>query len=188
MYRIIIFAIITLMAACTPIKSKPQEHTPQKDIDSQLISSIRGDYDGNGVSDNEAKLYQRIMRDTLSETQHFIIVLDNNDTTALCSTAILSHLTHEGDLNGDGRDEIGIYRKNGSSSWGEYTILDYDTCWHERYSTTMNLQLLEQYGVSPNFDDIITIDSEHDNHVILRRYTILNGERVDSIEEHITIE
>lgn len=179
-YRTLAILAVATLSSCLHSTTNNNESAQQSIISrAELIESIRGDFDGNGT-DDEASLLHLVERDSTSAitSERYMIVLNHTDSTLYQTEHQLSHLTHEGDLNGDGGAELGIYRNSSHSAWGEYVVMSYTDTWHEKASTTLNVELLERLSSVPNFDEIVTPDSEHNGNINVRHHTIVNSNEV----------
>lgn len=147
MKRVLLLLVIALTAAC----SVNDATTPSKHIRmdcnndnlaerGKLIESVTGDFNGDGQSEYAALYCFDGCADDNSEngTQIYCCIrFGNSDIPALYPTWVTSNLTNEGDLNGDGTDEIGFLVREGPSYWDEYRVYTSDTdSWRELVSVS----------------------------------------------------
>lgn len=147
MKRVLLLLVIALTAAC----SVNDATTPSKHIRmdcnndnlaerGKLIEFVTGDFNGDGQSEYAALYCFDGCADDNSENGMQIyccIRFGNSDIPALYPAWVTSSLTNEGDLNGDGADEIGFLVLEGPSYWGEYRVYTYDTdSWRELVSVS----------------------------------------------------
>jgi hypothetical protein len=190
-YRTLGFIAVLILSSClqktTPTEAETTEPSPIAD-NATLIGSIEGNFDGDNSID-KAELYHLIERDTNHTTidERYILIIDRDSSSIFETRNRLSHLTFEGDINGDGHDEMGVYIEKGNATWGEYTTMHFTDTWHSLTTTTLNLHLLHEMGVQPNFDEIISQDSLHQDCVIEIRPQIRNAEKVEMLFDTINL-
>ena len=147
MKRVLPLLAIALTAAC----SVNDATTPSKHIRmdfnndnlaerGKLIEFVTGDFNGDEQSEYAA-LY---CFDGGSEDDcengmqiYYCIRFGDDGIPALYPAWETSNLTNEGDLNGDGADEIGFLVREGPSYWGEYRVYTSDAdSWRELVSVS----------------------------------------------------
>lgn len=147
MKGILLLLAIALTTAC----SVNDATTPAKDIRmdcnndnlaerGKLIEFVIGDFNGDGQSEYAA-LYcfdGGSEDDCENGAQIFCYIRFGDDNIpALYPAWETSNLTNEGDLNGDGADEIGFLVREGPSYWGEYRVYTSDAdSWRELVSVS----------------------------------------------------
>lgn len=195
-----IFRLLPLcLTACLPLSSDSEAQTEANDFGPQVeaLESIAGDFDGDGKSDR-ATLYhipaQTIPGDSLTLEQHiaesYYIAFDKESIARKESSCKLSNLTPLGDINGDGKDEFGVYThsSNSDASWGNYSALsNKDTEWQTIVSTTLNISLLESFGTDVNIAELITRDSTRQGYIRVKHFTILDGESCETTTETLRV-
>ena len=195
--------IITLLplclTACLPLSTDSDTQTEANEISPQIeaLESITGDFDGDGESDC-ATIYhvaeQTIPGDSTTLEQHieesYYIAFDKEGIARKTSAHRMSNLTLLGDINGDGKDELGVYTHGpqGKASWGNYSALsNSDSEWQSIASTTLNISLLERFGESVNISELITRDTTRKGYVTIKRFTILDGESYETTSETLSV-
>lgn len=187
------------IVACMPLTTADKESESLSETNNIgtnriALQSINGDFDGDGESEC-ATLYhipeEVIMADstTVAEVieESYIIAFDDTQISPKVSTNRLSHLTHLGDINNDGKDEYGIY-SDGESSWGHFSAYcNREAEWQNIASTTLNIKLLERIGEVVDFENLITADAEEPGNAIIRHITILDGEKITSTKESVQL-
>ena len=95
------------------------------------------------------------------------IVFDDSTIAPISSEWCLTDLTDEGDLNGDGRHEIGVRVGGGHSNWGSYTVYTFtNEGWKE-------LITISHYAFqSSPYQDLVRIDPNDKNHLIVKKVNI----------------
>lgn len=195
-----IFRLLPLcLTACLPLSSDSEAQTEANDFGPQVeaLESIAGDFDGDGTSD-QATLYhipaQTIPGDSLTLEQHiaesYYIAFDKESIARKTSSHKLSNLTPLGDINGDGKDELGVLTQGSQSNnaWGNYTALcNRGTEWQSIASTTLNVSLLESFGTDVNIAELITRDSTRQGYIRVKHFTILDGESCETTTETLRV-
>lgn len=147
MKRLLPLLIIALTTACsvndatTPAKhirmDCNNDNLAERD---KLIEFVIGDFNGDGQSEHAALYCFDGGSDDNSENgmqSYCCIRFGNSDIPALYPAWVTSNLTNEGDLNGDGTDEIGFLVREGPSYWGEYRVYTSDAdSWRELVSVS----------------------------------------------------
>ena len=147
MKRVLLLLVIALTAAC----SVNDATTPSKHIRmdcnndnlaerGKLIEFVTGDFNGDEQSEYAAIYCFDGCADDNSENGMQIyccIRFGDDNIPALYPAWETSNLTNEGDLNGDGTDEIGFLAREGPSYWGEYRVYTSDAdSWRELVSVS----------------------------------------------------
>ena len=106
----------------------------------KLIEFVTGDFNGDGQSEYAALYCFDGCADDNSENgaqSYCCIRFGDSDIPVLYPAWVTSNLTNEGDLNGDGTDEIGFLVREGPSYWGEYRVYTSDAdSWRELVSVS----------------------------------------------------
>ena len=163
----------------------------------ETLESIAGDFDGDGESER-ATIYhiaeQTIPGDSITPEQHidqsYYIAFDKESIARKTSPYRMSNLTLLGDVNSDGKDELGVYTHGpqGEASWGSYSALcNKDSKWQSIASTTINVSLLKRFGEDINISELITRDSTRQDHITIKRFTILDGESCETTTETLRV-
>lgn len=196
--------ILTLLplclTACLPFASNSNETqsedgtiTPQ----AEALESITGDFDGDGNIER-ATLYHTpaytIAGDSLTPDEHiaesYAIRFDKESIATKESSRRLSHLTLLGDIDLDGKDELGVFTHNSTKeqSWGDYSAYSNNANeWQSIASTTLNISLLESLGKNIAIDKLITADSTRRGYVTIKHITILDGESCETTTESVQL-
>ena len=183
--RILSFVIVLILSSCSQSPKATEVVEPTIFDNATLLGSIEGNIRGENRSDT-AEIFHIVERDSTMTIidERYILIINREESTIFETRNKLSHLTLEGDINNDGRDEVGIYTENSGTSWGEYTTMHFSDVWHNVTTTSLSLRLLEELGAQPNFEDIVSRDSLHDQ-IIIRRPQILDANEIITIEEII---
>ena len=147
MKRLLPLLVIALTTACSVNDATTPASHIRMDCNNdnlaergKLIEFVTGDFNGDGQSEYAALYCFDGCADDNSENGMQIyccIRFGNSDIPALYPAWVTSSLTNEGDLNGDGADEIGFLVLEGPSYWGEYRVYTYDTdSWRELVSVS----------------------------------------------------
>ena len=147
MKGILLLLVIALTAACSVNDATTPANHIRMDCNNdnlvergKLIEFVTGDF--NGDEQNEyAALYcfdGRSEDDCENGAQMYCCIrFGDDDIPALYPAWETSNLTNEGDLNGDGADEIGFLVREGPSYWGEYRVYTSDAdSWRELVSVS----------------------------------------------------
>jgi hypothetical protein len=131
---------MALMVACGTTQQKSEEDSAYK---GELRETISGDFNGDGKMER-AELYCLLNGDAAGYNLHF-----GDETVKPLDSSVIEYsamyMTNEGDLNGDGADDIGLFLHSGESYWGMYAVYTYsDGEWRELLS----------YGHNPGWNDV----------------------------------
>ena len=108
----------------------------------KLQETISGDFNGDGIKEC-AELYYSFSGDGGVDDDpvysgcydDYDIYFSDNSIAPLTRDILqwsASNMTNEGDLDGDGADELGVWIRGGYSSWGTYVIFAYkDSRWRD---------------------------------------------------------
>ena len=187
-YRICSFIIALILCSCT-LSPKTEEVVEPTILDNAtLLDSTSGNFRGENTSDT-VEIFHIAERDSTMTIidERYILIINRDKNTILESRNRLSNLTLEGDINNDGRDEVGIYIEKSGTTWGEYTSMCFSDTWHNITTTTLNPHLLTKMGSELDFNEIINPDSLHQGHIIIKRPQIHNAEKIEIITETITL-
>ncbi|MBR5133165.1 MAG: hypothetical protein IKV29_03585 [Alistipes sp.] len=119
----------------------------------KLVGSISGDFDGDGNEDRGEAYYLNSITGTATDNDDIYIGPEDNYHMEFSGNisqidgqdlGIISELTNEGDLDGDGGDELGLWTTAGMTLNGSYIVYTYkDGVWKELLSI----------GHNPNWND-----------------------------------
>lgn len=185
-YRILGFIAAIFISSCLQAP-KIEEAAEVSIFDTATsLGSIEGNFKGVGSSDT-AELLHIIEHDSTQThcNERYILIINREESTIFESHDKLSHLTLEGDINNDGRDEVGLYVEKSGATWGEYTTMYFSDTWHSVTTTTLSLRLLEELNTEPNFEEIVSRDSLHNKQIVIRRPQIRDANEIVIIEETI---
>lgn len=119
MKYIILFTVVVLMIAC----GTTQQNNNGVDRKGKPCETISGDFNGDGEIE-VAELY-RLSDDENRESNIYF----TNDSIKSIDSAVIEYsamyMTNEGDLNGNGTDDIGLFLYAGESYWGTYAVYSY---------------------------------------------------------------
>lgn len=201
MHKHIIALLPLLLIACAnpsaPIeKSSEQSNTMGLPADAVALQTIDGDFDGDGTKE-QATLYHVPEQYTLdndstpvkSEEERYIVAFNNKDIAPKISEQPLSHLTLIGDINGDGRDEYGLFTHNtNNSSWGNYSAYcNRDSEWQNIATTTLNINLLERIESDIEIEKLITADSTENGYAQIQHVVIIDGTKAQISSEKVAL-
>lgn len=187
-YRICSFVIAIILCSCTLSPKTEEVVEPTIFDNATLLDSTSGNFRGENTSDT-VEIFHIAERDSTMTiiNERYILIINRDKNTILESRNRLSHLTLEGDINNDGRDEVGIYIEKSGTTWGEYTSMCFSDTWQNITTTTLNRCLLKEFETEFSFDEIVSLDSLHRDKVIVKRPQIRNGEKIEIITETITL-
>ena len=185
-YRILSFIVALILSSCLQSPKTSEITEPTIFDNAELLGSVKGNFKGENTNDT-AEIFHIVERDSTMAISHerYILIINRNDSTLFESHNRLSHLTLEGDINNDGRDEVGVYIERSGTSWGEYVTMCYSDTWHNVTTTTLNLRFIEELGTQLKFDEIVSRDSLHNDQIIVRRPLILDANEIVIVEEII---
>lgn len=147
MKRLLPLLIIALTTACsvndtiTPAKHIRMDCNKDNLAErGKLFEFVTGDFNGDGHSEYAALYCFDGCADDNSENRAQIyccIRFGDDNIPTLYPAWGTSNLTNEGDLNGDGTNEIGFLVREGPSYWGEYRVYTSDAdSWRELVSVS----------------------------------------------------
>ena len=185
-YRILSFIVALILSSCLQSPKTSEITEPTIFDNATLLGSEKGNFKGENTNDT-AEIFHIVERDSTMAISHerYILIINRNDSTLFESHNKLSHLTLEGAINNDGRDEVGVYIERSGTSWGEYVTMCYSDTWHNVTTTTLNLRFIEELGAQLKFDEIVSRDSLHNDQIIIRRPQIHNANEIVIVEEII---
>lgn len=187
-YRVCSFIIVLILCSCTLSPKTAEVVEPTIFDHATLLDSASGNFRGENTSDT-VEIFHIAERDSTMTIidERYILVINRDKSTIFETRNRLSNLTLEGDINNDGRDEVGIYIEKSGTTWGEYTSMCFSDTWHDITTTTLNRRLLKELETEFSFDEIVSLDSLHRDKVIVKRPQIRNGEKIEVVTETITI-
>ena len=139
MKYIILLTVVVLMFSYGTTQQKNKDKFVK---DGKLCETILGDFNSDGKAES-AELYRLSKNDVNTDNIYF-----TNDSIKPIDSSVIEYtamyLTNEGDLNGDGADDIGLFLHTGDSYWGAYAVYSYaDGKW----------KLLLSYGHNPGWNE-----------------------------------
>lgn len=184
-YRILGFIVALILSSCLQSPKTSEITEPTMFDNAELLGSANGNFKGNNTNDT-AEIFHILERDsTTTCNERYILIINREDSTLFESHNKLSHLTLEGDINNDGRDEVGIYIERSGATWGEYVTMYFSDTWHNVTTTALSPRLMEELGTQLKFDEIVSRDSLHNGQIIVRRPQIHNANEIVIVEEII---
>lgn len=140
MKYITLLSAVALMVACGTTQQKSEDEATDR---GELRESISGDFNGDGVMER-AELYRLSNGDIAEDCIYF-----SNDAIKPLDSKVFEYsamyLTNEGDLDGDGADDVGLFLHCGESYWGTYAVYSYRGGeWKELLS----------YGHNPGWNEV----------------------------------
>ena len=144
----------------------------------ELRESVYGDFNGDGESEY-ASLYAYIkVRDAEAEDwdyykyyHHYVIVFGDKRIPMVDLPWSGCNLINEGDLNGDGAEEIALFNWGGYSAWGTYVVYTYNSReWQEFIAISHN----EDWNQSP-YQDLVQKDPHNEDYVIIQEIRCDDG-------------
>lgn len=174
MKGILLLLVIALTAACSVNDATTPANHIRMDCNNdnlvergKLIEFVTGDFNGDEQSEYAA-LY---CFDGGSEDDcengaqiYCCIRFGDDDIPALYPAWETSNLTNEGDLNGDGADEIGFLVREGPSYWGEYRVYTSDAdSWRELVSVSHH----EDWNPAP-YQELVRVNLDDAGSLIIK--------------------
>ena len=158
----------------------------------ELRESIAGDFNGDGKKE-VAELYYKFAGEGGVDDDPIYTGTDDNydvyfsdDAVKTLDSSVIewgaANMTNEGDLNGDGADEIGLWIYGGYSSSGTYVVFTYcEEGWKDlvaidhnpNWNTRDYQQLVRKHPTNPNWlivDEVILDDGRIRERIIDIRY------------------
>lgn len=140
----------------------------------EVRGCITGDFNGDGTQETATLYYSAELRTDAEDKSDFYSYNHDNwimleDTCAMrYQNVCLSNLTNEGDLNGDGGDEVGFFKSGGYSSWGQYIVFTYsNSSWRELVSIS------HHNGFNPApYQELVRRDPTDKNTLIVKEINI----------------
>lgn len=157
--------------------------TEQKLVKSEVVEDrgefrdiIHGDFNGDGKSES-AQLYRR----SQDEDYEYNIYFGDASVKTLDSKTMVyaaKYLTNEGDLNGDGAHEIGVFLHCGYSYWGTYAVYTYSEGeWKELVSISHNPGWVEC-----SMQELVRCNPENPRSVIVKEISIDHAQLMERIK------
>lgn len=139
----------------------------------QLKECVDGDFNGDG-EDEYAAIYsfKRLSADGIEREEWDYYKYDHYDYVIFGDSSIVSidieysgsYLINEGDLDGDGADEIGLFNHGGYSTWGMYCVYTYKNgVWSELISISHS----EDWNTAPYQDLVKRCDHSDDSLTVM---------------------
>jgi hypothetical protein len=147
---------------------------PNNEDDATILGRVAGDFNGDGKQESATLYYSNKLKADAEDTADYYsyihkseILFDDSTIAPISSEWCLTDLTDEGDLNGDGRCEIGVRVGGGHSNWGSYTVYTFtNEGWKE-------LITIPHYAFqSSPYQDLVRIDPNDKNHLIVKEVNI----------------
>ena len=158
----------------------------------ELRESIAGDFNGDGKKE-VAELYYKFAGEGGVDDDPIYTGTDDNYDVYFSDDAVktldssvtqwgAANMTNEGDLNGDGADEIGLWIYGGYSSSGTYVVFTYcEEGWKDlvaidhnpNWNTRDYQQLVRKHPTNPNWlivDEVILDDGRIRERIVDIRY------------------
>ena len=144
--------------------------------------SVIGDFNGDGKSEYAALYHyskpipEFKSHQFIDDYYHFCKIHFSDDTlTRIQLVYVGCNLVNEGDLNGDGSDELGFFNVVGNTRWGYYSVLTFvDGEWHELVCISHNAS----WNPAP-YQDLVRKDSYNYGHVIVKDIRLDDGKIFD---------
>ena len=144
--------------------------------------SVIGDFNGDGKSEYAALYHyskpipEFKSHQFIDDYYHFCKIHFSDDTlTRIQLVYVGCNLVNEGDLNGDGSDELGFFNVVGNTRWGYYSVLTFvDGEWHELVCIRHNAS----WNPAP-YQDLVRKDSYNYGHVIVKDIRLDDGKIFD---------
>lgn len=177
MRQLILLFIVLLMLACGGTTTIAPARSVDVDCNNDGIAEklrlkeyVIGDFNGNGQKEYVA-IYYRVD----GKSYHDYILVGDATMDSINLEWYASNLVNEGDLNGDGADEIGMFKRGEHSSWGEYTVYTYTADgWRELVSISHS----ETWNSAP-YQDLVRIDPNNTNSLIVKEIGVVDNSIVD---------
>lgn len=175
MKGILLLLVIALTAACSVNDATTPASHIRMDCNNdnlvergKLIEFVTGDFNGDEQNEYVA-LYcfdGRSEDDCENGAQMYCCIrFGDDDIPALYPAWETSNLTNEGDLNGDGADEIGFLVREGPSYWGEYRVYTSDAdSWRELVSVSHH----EDWNPAP-YQELVRANPDDAGSLIVKR-------------------
>ena len=174
MKRLIPLLIIAFTTACSANDATTPASHIRMDCNNdnraergELIEFVTGDFNGDGQSEYAALYcFNGHSEDGCQSGMQIFCCMrfGNNDIPALYPSWKTSNLTNEGNLNGDGADEIGFLVREGPSYWGEYRVYTYEAdSWRELVSVSHN----EDWNPAP-YQDLVRVNPDDASSLIVK--------------------
>jgi hypothetical protein len=145
--------------------------------------SVIGDFNGDGKREH-ATIYHYLKPIPGLESHQYDgdyyhyceIHFSDEALTDILLVYIGCNLVNEGDLNGDGSDELGFFNVGGFTMRGDYSVLTFvDGEWHELVCIRHN----ENWNPSP-YQELVRKDPHNDDYIIIKEIRLDDGKIMDN--------
>lgn len=144
----------------------------------KLMERITGDFNGDGATEDASLYYYRELFDEEAEEwdyykyfHYYYVVFSDAAIPTIDVEWSAVGLTNEGDLDGDGADDIGYFQWGGYSSCGTYIVFSLcDGEWRVRVVLSHNAGWNEE-----PYDALVRKDPSAEGYVIVREIDVEDG-------------
>lgn len=145
--------------------------------------SVIGDFNGDGKREHATIYHYSKPIPGLESHQydgdyyHYCeIHFSDEALTDILLVYIGCNLVNEGDLNGDGSDELGFFNVGGFTMWGDYSVLTFvDGEWHELVCIRHN----ENWNPA-SYQELVRKDPHNDDYIIIKEIRLDDGKIMDN--------
>lgn len=146
--------------------------------------SVIGDFNGDGKREHATIYHYLKPIPELTSHQynddyyHYCYIHFSDDMLTRIQLAYVGfNLVNEGDLNGDGCDELGFFNVQGNTMWGYYSVLTFvDGEWHELVCIRHN----ENWNPAP-YQELVRKDPNNEHHLIVKEIRLDDGYILDKV-------
>lgn len=170
------------------IQNSPIE--PDGDYNVDIWDTVTGDFDGDRKIDTAYCYF--VNKDSDSATADGfggITFSDYSNIGGIISPIIIGFLINEGDLDGNGTDELGFYSRPIMSGWGRYSVCSfYNKQWCELVNISYNPNFDD--CLQDNFDrnDLVTPDPNKRGYLLVKELKMEDGDWKQRITKSVKIE
>lgn len=170
------------------IQNSPFE--PEGDYNVDIWDTVTGDFDGDKKIDTAYCYFvDRDPDSTTADGFGGITFSDYSNIGGIMSPMIIVFLINEGDLDGNGTDELGFYSRPIMSGWGEYSVCSfYNNRWCGLVSISYNSNF-DDY-LQDNFDrnDLVAPDPNKRGYLLVKELEMEDGDWNQRVTKSVKIE
>ena len=170
------------------IQNSPFE--PEGDYNVDIWDTVTGDFDGDKKIDTAYCYFVNRDPDSATADGFGGITFSNySNIGGIMSPMIIVFLINEGDLDGNGTDELGFYSRPIMSGWGRYSVCSF---YNERWCELVNISYNSNFDdcLQDNFDrnDLVAPDPNKRGYILVKELKMEDGVWKQRVTKSMKIE